>query len=154
MEAPRNVAATITSSHHTCNAGSHNSLSIIFMAAASRPPATTFEDLAATPLPCKHHLHSSSGRATAMHHRGRASGGSRGAAVIAISISIASVETLILERENALPRVRLLLNSQTGQLVNTSQLVKVSSQVWSKLQKWLNKRVRIGNWTEIKLLIN
>jgi len=78
-------------------------------------------------------------------HCGRASADNRGAAVIAISISIASVETLILERENALPRVRLLLDSQTSQLVNTGQLVKVSSQLWSKLQKWLNKRGRIGN---------
>jgi len=52
------------------------------------------------------------------------------------------------------PRVRLLLDSQTGQLVNTGQLVKTSSQLWSNLQKWLNKRSRIGNWTEIKLLIN
>jgi len=68
----------------------------------SRPTTTTFEDLAAAPLPRKHHLHSSSGRATTTHHRGRASAGSRGATVIAISISIASVETLILERENAL----------------------------------------------------
>jgi len=52
------------------------------------------------------------------------------------------------------PRVTLLLDSQTGQLVNTGELVKVSSQLWSKLQKWLNKRGKIGNWTEIKLLIN
>jgi len=50
------------------------------------------------------------------------------------------------------PRVRLLLDSQIGQLVNSGQLVKVSSQLWSKLQKWLNKRGRIGNWTGIKLL--
>jgi len=78
-------------------------------------------------------------------HRGRANVGSRGVAVIAISISIASAETLLLERENALPCVRLLLDSQTGQLVNTSQLVKVNSQLWSKLQKWLNERGRIGN---------
>ena len=53
-------------------------------------------------------------------------------------------ETLILERESTLPRVRLLLDSETGQLV----------KLWSKLQKWLNKRGRIGNWTGIKLLIN
>jgi len=46
------------------------------------------------------------------------------------------------------PRVMFLLDSQTG------QLVKASSQLWSKLQKWLNKRGRIGNWTGIKLLIN
>jgi len=52
------------------------------------------------------------------------------------------------------PRVSLLLDSQTSQLVNTGQLVKVSSQLWSKLQKWLNKRDRIGNWIRIKLLIN
>jgi len=63
-------------------------------------------------------------------------------------------ETLILERESTLPRVRLLLDSQTGELVNIGQLVKVSSQLWLKLQKWLNKRGRIGNWTGIKLLIN
>jgi len=53
----------------------------------------------------------------------------------------------------SVPRVRLLLDSQTGQLVNTGQLVKASSQLWSKLQKWLNRRGRIGNWTEIKFLI-
>ena len=41
------------------------------------------------------------------------------------------------------PRVRLLLDSPIGQLVNSGQLVKVSSQLWSKLQKWLNKRCRI-----------
>jgi len=35
------------------------------------------------------------------------------------------------------PRVRLLLDSQTG------QLVKASSQLWSKQQKLLNKRDRI-----------
>jgi len=62
-------------------------------------------------------------------------------------------ETLILGRDSALC-VRLLLDSQTSQLVNTGQMVKVSNQLWSKLQKWLNKRGRIGNWTEIKLLIN
>jgi len=49
------------------------------------------------------------------------------------------------EKVHSAPRVRLLLDSQTGQLVNTGQLVKVSSQLWSKLQKWLNKRGRIGN---------
>jgi len=38
--------------------------------------------------------------------------------------------------------------------VNTGQLVKANSQLWSKVQKWLNKRGRIGNWTEIKLIIN
>jgi len=38
--------------------------------------------------------------------------------------------------------------------LSTGQLVKVNSQVWSKLQKWLNKRGRIRNWTGIKLLIN
>jgi len=58
------------------------------------------------------------------------------------------------EKVHSTPRVRLLLDSQTGQLVNTGQLVKVSSQLWSKLQKWLNKRGKIGNWTGIKLLIN
>jgi len=103
------------------------------------------------------HNHGSSfqtNNATATHHRGRVCAGSRGAAVIAISMSVPSAETLILERKNALPRVRLLLDSQTGQLVNTGQLVKVSSQLWLKLQKWLNKRGRIGNWTGIKLLIN
>jgi len=62
-------------------------------------------------------------------------------------------QTLILERVSA-PRVMLLLDNQTGQLVNIGQMVKASSQLWSKLQKWLNKRGRIGNWTEIKLLIN
>jgi len=31
------------------------------------------------------------------------------------------------------PRVRLLLDSQIGQLVNTGQMVKASSQLWSKL---------------------
>jgi len=41
-----------------------------------------------------------------------------------------------------------------SKLVNTGQLVKVSSQLWSKLQKWLNKRGRIVNLAEIKLLIN
>jgi len=46
------------------------------------------------------------------------------------------------------------LDSQTGQLVNTGQLVKASNQLWSKLQKWLNKKGRIGNLTKIKLLIN
>jgi len=46
------------------------------------------------------------------------------------------------------PRVRLLLDSQNG------QLVKANSQLWSKVQKWLNNRGRIGNWTEIKLIIN
>jgi len=46
------------------------------------------------------------------------------------------------------------LDSQTGQLANIGQMVKVNSQLWSKLQKWLNKRDKIGNWTEIKLLIN
>jgi len=89
-----------------------------------------------------------------MHHYGRAKTDNRGAVIIAISISIASAETLILERENALPRVRLLLDSPIGQLVNTGQLVKVNSQLWSKLQKWLNKRGKIGNWIGIKLLIN
>jgi len=54
----------------------------------------------------------------------------------------------------SMPHVRLLLDSQTGQLVNTGQLVKASSQLWSKLQKWLNKRGKIGNWTKIMLLIN
>jgi len=42
----------------------------------------------------------------------------------------------------------------TGQLVNSGQLVKVSSQHWSKLQIWLNERGRIGNLTAIMLLIN
>jgi len=41
-----------------------------------------------------------------------------------------------------------------SQLVNYGQMVKVSSQLWSKLQKWLNKRGKIENWTGIKLLIN
>jgi len=45
-------------------------------------------------------------------------------------------------------------NWSTGQLVNSGQLVKVSSQLWSKLQIWLKERGRIGNWTAIKLLIN
>jgi len=45
----------------------------------------------------------------------------------------------------SVPRVKLLLDSQSGQLVNTGQLVKASSQLWSKLQKWLNKRGVIGN---------
>ena len=48
-----------------------------------------------------------------------------------------------LERESTLPRVRLLLDSQIGQLGNIGQLVKASSQLWSKLQKWLNKREKI-----------
>jgi len=56
-------------------------------------------------------------------------------------------ETLILGRDFA-PRVRLLLDNQTGQHRSNGQ----SQQ--SKMQKWLNKRGRIGNWTEIKLLIN
>jgi len=80
----------------------------------------------------------------------RTSADSRGAAVIAFLIC----KNPSLERESTLPRVRLLLDSQTGQLVNIGQLVKASSQLWSKLQKWLNKRGRIGNWTKIKLLIN
>jgi len=46
-------------------------------------------------------------------------------------------ETLILERESNLPRVRLLLDCQIGQLVNTGQLVKVTSQLWSKLDEGL-----------------
>jgi len=33
------------------------------------------------------------------------------------------------------PRVRLLLDSQSGQLVNTGQLVKANSQLWSKAKK-------------------
>jgi len=41
-----------------------------------------------------------------------------------------------------------------SKLVNTGQLVKVNSQLWSKLQKWLNKRGIIVNLAKIKLLIN
>jgi len=41
-----------------------------------------------------------------------------------------------------------------SKLVNSGQLVKVSSQLWSKLQIWLNEKGRIENWTGIKLLIN
>jgi len=45
-------------------------------------------------------------------------------------------------------------SDRTVKLVNSGKLVKVSSQLWSKLQIWLNERGRIGNWTGIKLLIN
>ena len=44
-------------------------------------------------------------------------------------------ETLVLERDA--PRVRLLLDSQTGQLVNSGQLVKVSSQILVNFVKML-----------------
>jgi len=53
---------------------------------------------------------------------------------------------------SASDRTVKLVNS--GQLDNSGQLVKVSSQIWSKLQILLNERGRIGNWTGIKLLIN
>jgi len=59
-------------------------------------------------------------------------------------------ETLILESVLCATCQHLI----GSQLVNSGQLVKVSSQLWSKLQIWLNERGRIGNWTEIKLLIN
>jgi len=51
---------------------------------------------------------------------------------------------------SASDRTVKLVNS--GQLDNSGQLVKVSSQIWSKLQILLNERGRIGNWTGIKLL--
>jgi len=51
-------------------------------------------------------------------------------------------ETLILDRDS-LRHVSCCY--WTVKLVNNGQLVKASSQLWSKLQKWLNKRGKIGN---------
>jgi len=63
-------------------------------------------------------------------------------------------QTLILERVLCATCQHLIGQSNWSTLVNSGQLVKVSSQLWSKLQIWLNERDRIGNWTTIKLLIN
>jgi len=160
-------------SHRTCNAGSHSSLSIIFSAAVaesfnhhafsslqqpirsqlvnqSRPPLRNATTISIT-------VPTSNKFAPPVHC-------SKSPSSLHLTVTIFAPQTstqqplhsLIVWREKVhfAPRVTLLLDSQTSQLVNNGQLVKVSSQLWWKLQKLLNKRGRIRNWTEIKLLIN
>ena len=82
-----------------------------------------------------------------MNHHAVSIAGEEVAVSRAIAAATSLHETLnaanpSLERESAL--------CATCQHLIGSQLVKL----WSKVQKWLNKRGRIGNWTGIKFLIN